>query len=149
MTAFCTKCGSTLSATTRFCTNCGAETLIDTNQDVASAVVAGGEPSDAAVSGSSKPKKRRRWLWWVLAVILAFALGLLLGNRTAPKCPHCPAPSTAGTGGGGGGGGGGHRGAAAGGKGDPDRAVAGVPAARDECSAMADASTAAARERGT
>jgi hypothetical protein len=43
MTAFCTKCGSALSATTRYCTNCAMENLIDTNQDMTPAVVAGVE----------------------------------------------------------------------------------------------------------
>ena len=107
MTAFCTKCGSALSATTRYCTNCGTENLMDTNQDMTPAVVAGVEPAGAAISSSSKPKKSRRWPWWVLALILAFALGIFLGHRMAPKCPHCPAPPAAGDGGGGGGGGGG------------------------------------------
>jgi len=40
MTAFCTKCGSALSTTTRYCTNCGTENLIDTNQDMTPAGVA-------------------------------------------------------------------------------------------------------------
>jgi hypothetical protein len=121
MTAFCTKCGSALSATTRYCTNCGTENLIDTNQGMAPAAVAGVEPAGAAVPGSSKPKKSRRWLWWVLALILVFALGFFLGHRTAPKCPPCPAPSAAGAGGGGGGGGSGHPKAGAGGNGDHDK----------------------------
>src|SRR5450432_1976347 len=123
MTAFCTKCGSPLSATIRYCTNCGAENLIDTIQDMTPAVVAGVEPAGAAVPSSSKPKKSRRWLWWVLALILVFALGFFLGHRTAPKCPRCPAPSTAGAGGGGGGGGGGsgRPKAGTGAKGDPDK----------------------------
>src|SRR5471030_1787939 len=123
MTAFCTKCGSALSATTRYCTNCGTENLIDTNQDRTPAVVAGVEPVGAAVPGSSKPKKSRRWLWWVLALILVFALGFFLGHRTAPKCPRCPAPTGAGAGGGGGGGGSGsgRPKAGGGGKGDPDK----------------------------
>jgi hypothetical protein len=49
MTAFCTKCGSALSTTTRYCTNCGTENLIDTNQDMTPAGVAAVEPAGAAV----------------------------------------------------------------------------------------------------
>ena len=123
MKTFCTRCGTALSAGTRYCTNCGMENEIDANPDATPTVVAGVEPADAEIPGSSKPKKSRRWVWWVLALIGVFALGFFLGHRAAPKCPRCPAPSTAGAGGGGGGGGGGsgRPKAGAGGNGDHDK----------------------------
>ena len=68
MKAFCTSCGTELGADTHFCTKCGTE-----------------NPAPA------KDKKDRRWLWWVLALILMFVLGFLLGKMLAPKCPACPA----------------------------------------------------------
>lgn len=55
---------------------------------------------------SVKPSKSRRWRWWLLALILVFILGFMLGRMLLPKCPRCPTPPTAGSGGGGGGGGG-------------------------------------------
>ena len=79
MKAFCTSCGTELGADTRFCTKCGAE-----------------NPVPAAA------KKDRRWWRWVLALILVFILGFLLGKLMAPKCPHCPAVPAGGGGGGGG-----------------------------------------------
>ncbi len=98
MTAFCTKCGSALSATTRYCTNCGTESA-DATQSAT--------PADAAVSSLSKSKKNWRRIGGVLVLILVFALGFFLGHRMAPKCPACPTPPAAGSGGDGGGGGGG------------------------------------------
>ncbi|HEV7359365.1 MAG TPA: zinc-ribbon domain-containing protein, partial [Steroidobacteraceae bacterium] len=68
MKAFCTSCGTELGADTRFCIKCGTE-----------------NPAPA------KAKKDRRWLWWVLGLILMFVLGFLLGKMLAPKPPPCPA----------------------------------------------------------
>jgi hypothetical protein len=56
---------------------------------------------------SVKPSKSHRWLWWLVALILVFVLGFLLGRMMLPKCPRCPAPPAAGAGGSGGSGGGG------------------------------------------
>ena len=66
MTAFCTKCGSALSATTRYCTNCGTENLMDTNQDMSPAIVAGVEPDGAEMSALPRATggRRWRWRWW-------------------------------------------------------------------------------------
>jgi hypothetical protein len=63
-------------------------------------------PADAAFPGSTKlnspkAKKARRWLWWILALLLAIAVGVLLGRMMARKCPHCPAAAVLGNGGGG------------------------------------------------
>jgi hypothetical protein len=89
-----------------FCTRCGA------------AWVPG-----AAVCAGCGARKRRKWPW-ILALILLFVLGFLLGRLLAPKCPICPAPPAPGHGGaggaGGGGGGGARTQAGAGGKGTPD-----------------------------
>jgi hypothetical protein len=130
MTAFCTQCGSALGASTRYCTSCGLENAADAIQGPAPAVGAGVEPADAALAGasklnSSKPKKTRRWLWWILALILVFALGMLLGRMMAPKCPHCPAAPLLGNGGGGGGGGGAGGGKPGAGPGSPGGGGAG------------------------
>jgi hypothetical protein len=84
MKAFCTSCGAALNADTAFCKGCGAP---------------------APSPGESK-RKNRKWAW-ILALIVFFALGFLLGRLMVPKCPHCPAPA-AGTGANGGGGGGGN-----------------------------------------
>jgi len=95
MKALCASCGSALDPDSAFCTGCGA-----------------------AAPASAKPKKdRRKWLW-ILALLLVFVLGILLGRLLAPKCPHCPAPATTGTGGGGAGGGGGGGNPKTGGGGD-------------------------------
>lgn len=110
MKSFCTSCGAELGVDTRFCTRCGTENPV---------------PAAAA------KKKDRRWLWWVLALILVFILGFLLGKMLAPKCPQCPAVG-AGSGGGGGGrgggggGGGGGSGGAGGGGGGGDGAANGA-----------------------
>ena len=50
MKRFCTNCGTELGADTRFCTKCGTE-----------------NPVPGAAT-----KKDRRWLWWVLALILVY-----------------------------------------------------------------------------
>jgi hypothetical protein len=73
----------------------------------APAVGARVEPAGAEFVGSTKlnspkPKKARRWLWWILALLLAFVVGVLLGRMMARKCPHCPAAAVLGNGGGGG-----------------------------------------------
>jgi hypothetical protein len=39
-------------------------------------------------------KKDRRWLWWVPALILFFALGFWLALLLAPKGPSCASPAT-------------------------------------------------------
>lgn len=72
MTAFCIRCGAKLDAESRQCTQCGL--------------------------GVSSGKKDRRWRWWLLALIVFFALGLCLGLLLAPKCPSCPVPNGDGAG---------------------------------------------------
>jgi hypothetical protein len=72
MTAFCTRCGAKLDAESRHCTQCGLSV-----------------PPD---------KKDRRWRWWLLALIVFFALGICLGLLLAPKCPSCPVPDADGAG---------------------------------------------------
>jgi hypothetical protein len=72
MTAFCTRCGAKLDAESRHCTQCGLSV-----------------PPD---------KKDRRWRWWLLALIVFFALGICLGLLLAPKCPSCPIPDGDGAG---------------------------------------------------
>ena len=103
MTAFCTSCGAALSPDTAFCTACGA---------------AAGPPAQTT-------HKSRKWLWWILALILMFLLGYWLGHRAAPKCPICPATPALGGGGGGGGGGGRAGAGGGGGKGAPDKGSGG------------------------
>ena len=100
MKAICKSCGSTLTPETVFCSGCGTP-----------------------VAPSTEPARKNRKWPWILALILLFVLGFLLGRLMAPKCPLCPAPATTGTGGdpGGGGGGGGHPGRGAGGDGDHDK----------------------------
>lgn len=82
MTAYCTHCGAPLDAESRHCTQCG------------SAVA----PTSAPLGAENPPvpaaKKDRRWLWWVLAIIVFFALGFWLARLLAPKCPSCESPAT-------------------------------------------------------
>jgi hypothetical protein len=79
MNAFRTSCGTALTADALVRTGCG-------------------KPARSAES----PANSRRWPW-ILALILLFVLGFLLGRLMAPKWPHCPAPPSAGNGSGGGG----------------------------------------------
>jgi hypothetical protein len=104
----CPRCGSALNPETGQCPKC----------------VAGGEPPAA-------PKDKRRTGLWLLALLLVFVLGFLLGHMLAPKCPKCPAPSTPGAGGAGGSGNG--HGAANGapGKGTPDKGGGGADGGGD------------------
>ncbi len=99
MTAICKSCGSELTPESAFCASCGTP----------------------AAPSTGPARKNRKWPW-ILALILLFVLGFLLGRLMAPKCPLCPAPVTTGAGGDPGGGGGGeHPGGSTGGKGDPDK----------------------------
>ena len=72
MTSFCTRCGAKLDAATRHCTQCGNSVQPD--------------------------KKDRRWRWWLLVLIVFFALGICLGLLLAPKCPTCAVPPEDGSG---------------------------------------------------
>jgi hypothetical protein len=58
----------------------------------------GSVPSAAPAGSALKPKKDRRWRWWLLALILFFALGFWLALLLAPKCPTCAVPSGDGSG---------------------------------------------------
>jgi hypothetical protein len=86
MTVFCTRCGAELNAESRHCTQCGS-TVAPTTEPIATR----GTPVLAA-------KKDRRWLWWLLALILAFGLGFWLALKMAPKCPSCESPAGDGAG---------------------------------------------------
>jgi hypothetical protein len=85
MVTFWTRCGAKLDAESGHCTQCDAA--------VASSV-------PIAVKDSLVPaaKKDRRWLWWLLALILFFALGFWLGRLLASKCPSCASPAADGAG---------------------------------------------------
>ncbi len=107
MSAFCTGCGAPLSTGSRFCTQCGRENPGAPAQLATPATGPALAPPGATSPVESKPRKRRRWIWWLLALLLAFALGFWLGRRMAPKCAPCPPPPVVGQGGSGGGGGGG------------------------------------------
>jgi zinc-ribbon domain len=78
MTAFCTRCGAKLDPESRHCTQCG------------SAIAPASEPIAASDPLVPTAKKNRRWLWWLAALILFFALGFWLARLLAPKCPSCP-----------------------------------------------------------
>lgn len=86
MTAFCTQCGATLSADARHCAQCG------------SPVMPASVPGPAGEGSALIPKKDRRWRWWLLALILSFALGFWLALLLAPKCPTCAVPPGDGSG---------------------------------------------------
>ena len=86
MTVFCTHCGAELSAESSHCTQCG------------SAVAPTPVPTATGSSELPTRKKDRRWLWWVPALILFFALGFWLALLLAPKCPSCKSPATDGAG---------------------------------------------------
>jgi hypothetical protein len=89
MTAFCTHCGARLSADPRHCTECGSAAAPIAKDDA---------PIAALISEIPMAKKDRRWQWWLLAVIVFFALGVCLSLLLAPKCPSCPVPAGDGTG---------------------------------------------------
>jgi hypothetical protein len=86
MIAFCTRCGAKLNAQSGDCPQCSS-TVAPTTEPIATR----GTPVLTA-------KKDRRWLWWVLALLLAFGLGFWLALLLAPKCPICESPAGDGSG---------------------------------------------------
>jgi zinc-ribbon domain len=86
MTAFCTRCGAKLDPESRHCTQCG------------SAIAPASVPIAASDPLVPTAKKDRRWLWWLAALILSFALGFWLALLLAPKTPSCASPAGDGAG---------------------------------------------------
>lgn len=78
MNVFCTHCGASLSAGTAFCNACGLEV------------------SPPVVPTQDKIHNQCRTRWWVLAIVVFFLLGVLLGRLFGPKCPECPGGASSG-----------------------------------------------------